>query len=161
ATLQALANLGLAVLFGFLFARLRKPYFGWWTVAWIMYVLQVVAIGTFLTSGDRIWLYWHQVLIGWTALAMLWAAILFSQQVPCHRRYLWLVLFPPAWSYFAIFQLENFLLAAAPAVAFLSAATLWTGVVFFRYRRRTHSPAAGFLTLVLVLWALHHLDYPF
>jgi hypothetical protein len=134
AILQALVNLGLAVLFGFLYRRHRKPYFAWWTIAWGMYVLQAGAISTFLATENRIWLYWHQVVIGWTALVLLWAALLFSQQVRWRSRFLWLVLFPPVWSYVAIYRMDNFFMAAAPAVAFLSLATFWTGVVFFRFR---------------------------
>ena len=106
------------------------------------------------------WLYVHQVLTGWTALALLGAALAFSQQLAWRRRYLALVLFPPLWSYVAIYRLENFFLAAGPAVLFLSLATLWTGWAFWRYQRRTGSRAASFVAAVLVLWGLHHLDYP-
>jgi len=102
----------------------------------------------------------HQVLTGWTALALLAAALAFSQPTAWRWRYLALVLFPPLWSYVAIYRLEHFFLAAGPAVLFLSASTLWTGWAFWRYRQRTGSRAAGFVAGVLVLWGLHHLDYP-
>jgi signal transduction histidine kinase len=59
-----------------------------------------------------------------------------------------------------IFRLDDFGLAAGTTVAFLSAATIWTGVVFERYRRRTGSPAARILAITLLFWGLHHLDYP-
>ena len=59
------------------------------------------------------------------------------------------MLFPPLWSFVAIYQLDNFLLAAGPAVAFLSIATLWTGWTFFRYYRIVGSTAAGVLTVTL------------
>jgi signal transduction histidine kinase len=65
------------------------------------------------------------------------------------------------WSYIAIYRLDHFLLAAGPAVLFLSLATLWTGWVFFRYRRRVPSSGATVLALAFGLWGLHHLDYPF
>jgi signal transduction histidine kinase len=71
------------------------------------------------------------------------------------------VLFPPLWSYVAIYRMDNFLLAAAPAVAFLSGATLWTGWAFLRYHRRVRSVAALALAIALFLWGVHHLDYPF
>ena len=44
---------------------------------------------------------------------------------------------------------------------FLSLATLWTGWVFYRYRRRVASSGATLLTVAFGLWGLHHLDYPF
>ena len=99
ALLQAAITAGLAVLCAFLFSRYRKPYFGWWAVAWGLYFLRVVAITSFLLSSSWIWLYWHQVVTGWTALALLYAALVFSRQVRWRPWYLALVLFPPVWSY--------------------------------------------------------------
>jgi len=161
ALLQAAITAGLAVLCAFLFSRYRKPYFGWWAVAWGLYLLRIVAITSFLLSSDWTWLYWHQVVTGWTALALLYAALVFSQQIRWRWRYLGLVLFPPIWSYVAIYRLDHFLWAAGPAVLFLSLATLWTGWVFFRYRRAVPSSGATLLAVAFGLWGLHHLDYPF
>ena len=161
ALLQAAITAGLAVLCAFLFSRYRKPYFGWWAVAWGLYLLRIVAITSFLLSSDWSWLYWHQVVTGWTALALLYAALVFSQQVRWRWRYLGVVLFPPIWSYIAIYRLDHFLWAAGPAVLFLSLASLWTGWVFFKYRRAVPSSGATLLALAFGLWGLHHLDYPF
>ena len=161
ALLQAAITAGLALLFGFLFSRYRKPYFGWWAIAWGLYFLRVVAITSFLHTSNWIWLYWHQVVTGWTALALLYAALVFSRQVRWHGWYLALVLFPPIWSYVAIYRLDHFLWAAGPAVVFLSLATLWTGWVFLQYRRMVPSSGAALLAIAFGLWGLHHLDYPF
>lgn len=161
ALLQAAITASLAALCAFLFSRYRKPYFAWWAGAWGLYFLRVVAITSFLLTSHRFWLYWHQVVTGWTALALLFAALVFSQQVRWRRWYLALVLFPPLWSYVAIYRLKHFLWAAGPAVLFLSLATLWTSWVFFRYRRRVASSGATLLAVAFGLWGLHHLDYPF
>ncbi len=161
ALLQAAITAALAVLCAFLFHRYRKPYFAWWAGAWGLYLLRVGAISSFLLTSDWAWLYWHQVFTGWTALALLYAALLFSQQVRWRWWYLGMVLFPPVWSYIAIYRLDNFLAAAGPAVLFLSLSTLWTGWVFFRYRRQVASSGATLLTVAFALWGLHHLDYPF
>jgi signal transduction histidine kinase len=161
AVLQATITVALAALCAFLFSRYRKPYFGWWAAAWGLYLLRVLAITSFLLTSHRFWLYWHQVVTGWTALALLYAALLFSQQVRWRTWFIWLVLFPPLWSYVAIYQLKHFLWAAGPAVLFLSFATLWTGWVFFRYRQRVASSGATLLAAAFGLWGLHHLDYPF
>ena len=160
ALLQAVITMGIAALSAILFVQFRKRYLLLWSIAWGVYVLRIGAICGFLVTASEPWLYVHQVLTGWTALALLGAALTFSQQIAWRRRYLALVLFPPLWSYVAIYRLENFFLAAGPAVLFLSLATLWTGWVFWRYQRRTGSRAAGFVAGVLVLWGLHHLDYP-
>jgi signal transduction histidine kinase len=161
ALLQAAITAALAALCAFLYARYRKPYFAWWAGAWGLYFLRIAAITSFLLTSQRIWLYWHQVVTGWTALALLYAALVFSQQVRWRSWYPALVLFPAIWSYIAIYRLKNFLWAAGPAVLFLSLATLWTGWVFFRYRQRVASSGATLLTVAFGLWGLHHLDYPF
>jgi signal transduction histidine kinase len=161
ALLQAAITAALVALCAFLYTRYRKPYFAWWAGAWGLYFLRIAAITSFLLTSHRIWLYWHQVATGWTALALLYAALVFSQQVRWRPWYLALVLFPPAWSYVAIYRLKHFLWAAGPAVLFLSLATLWTGWVFFRYRQRVASSGATLLTVAFGLWGLHHLDYPF
>jgi signal transduction histidine kinase len=161
ALLQAAITAALAVLCAFLYTRYRKPYFAWWAAAWGLYFLRIAAITSFLLTSHRIWLYWHQVVTGWTALALLYAALTFSQQIRWRRWYLALVLFPPIWSYVAIYRLKHFLWAAGPAVLFLSLATLWTGWAFFRYRQRVASSGATLLTVAFGLWGLHHLDYPF
>ena len=160
AVLQAVITLGIAALCAVLFVQFRKRYFLWWAIAWGLYVLRIGAICGFLTTAYEPWLYVHQVLTGWTALALLGAALTFSQQIAWRTGYLALVLFPPLWSYIAIYRLANFFLASGPAVLFLSIATLWTGWTFWRYQRRVGSRAAGFVASVLVLWGVHHLDYP-
>jgi signal transduction histidine kinase len=161
ALLQAAITGALGLLCAFLFVRYRKPYFAWWAVAWGLYLLRVGAIICFMVSTQRIWLYWHQVVTGWTALALLYAALIFSQRVRWRTWYLAVVLFPPVWSYVAIYRLDHFLWAAGPAVLFLSLATLWTGWVFVRYRRRVASSGASLLAAAFALWGVHHLDYPF
>ncbi len=161
AFLQAIVTLGLAALCWFMHARYRKPYFAWWAGAWGLYTVRVAAIVSFLLSGDWIWLYWHQVVTGWTALALLYAALVFSRGLRWRPWFLAVVLFPPVWSYIAIYQIDHFLYAALPAVLFLSLATLWTGWVFLQYRRRVASSGATLLAAAFLLWGLHHLDYPF
>jgi signal transduction histidine kinase len=161
ALLQATITAALAALCAFLFSRYRKPYFAWWAGAWVLYLLRIAAITGFLLTSQRPWLYWHQVITGWTALALLYAALVFSQQLRWRAWYLALVLFPPVWSYIAIYRLQHFLWAAGPAVLFLSLATLWTGWVFYRYRRKVPSSGATLLASAFGLWGLHHLDYPF
>ncbi|HEY7613273.1 MAG TPA: GAF domain-containing sensor histidine kinase [Gemmatimonadales bacterium] len=160
AFLQAVITLGLSALCWFIHRRYRKPYFAWWAAAWGLYGIRIGAIVSFLLTGNWIWLYWHQVATGWTALALLYAALVFSRGVRWRPWYLALVLFPPVWSYVAIYRLDHFLWAVGPAVLFLSLATLWTGLVFLRYRQRVGSSGATLLASAFILWGLHHLDYP-
>ena len=163
ALLEATITAGLAVLCALLYGRYRKPYFFWWAVAWALYLGRMAAIFTFLVLRDPFWLFAHQVATGWTALALLWGALVFSRGARFRKIYLLAVLFPPVWSAYAIYHFQErggFMLAAVPAVAFLSGATLWTAGVFFRFRRLTSSSGAMLLGCSFLLWGFHHLDYP-
>ena len=159
--LQGAITTGLAALCAHLYVRYRRPWFGWFAVAWSVYVARLLCILSFLLTGERVWLYWHQVTTGWTALALLWSAIVFLRQPKARPGYLLLALFPALWSYVAIYQLDHFLWAALPAVLFLSGATMWTGWVFWRHHRIASSTGARLLAWSFFLWGLHHLDYPF
>ncbi|MGH7501683.1 MAG: ATP-binding protein [Longimicrobiales bacterium] len=161
AVFQAAVTLALAAVCVFLYRRYRKRYFAAWSAAWLLYSLRLAVILVFLLTEQRIWLYWHQVVTGWTGLAILWAALVFSQPAAPRRRYAWLFVFPVIWSYIAIYQMNDFLLAALPAVLFLSGATVWTAWVFLRHHRQVGSGAALILAVTLLLWGFHHLDYPF
>jgi signal transduction histidine kinase len=160
ALLQAAVTVGMAALGWYLFAKYRRPYVLWWSLAWSLYALRIGAIVAFLSTTAEPWLVTHQILTAWTALALLWAALSFSEAATWRPWYLVVLVFPVLWSWVAIYQLHNFLLAAGPAVLFLSFATLWTGWIFVRQWRRTHSRGALVLAVVLLAWAVHHLDYP-
>ncbi len=161
AILLAVITLALTALSAFLYRRYRKPYFTWWAAGWGLYAVRIGAIITFLETADWRWLYLHQVITGWTALALLAAALSFAQPRRIDRR--WLVpaaLFPVAWAWVAIYALDSFTLAATATVSLLALATGWTGWAFLRYRRRTGSAAAGLVGVTFLLWSVHHLDYP-
>lgn len=161
AVFQSVVTSLLAVVFWAMYRRVQKEYLAWWAATWTLYAVRMGAILAFIGTERPIWLFWHQVLTGWTALALLGAAVAFSRPTEPLARWRWLALFPVAWSYVAIYQLDSFLLAAGPAVVFLSLATALAAAAFRYHTRRVASPAALFLTWALALWALHHLDYPF
>lgn len=161
AFLQGAITLALALLCAFLYRNYRKPYFLVWAVAWLLYSLRIGAITSFLVTEERIWLFWHQVTTGWTALALLLGALVFAQGVTWRPAFVGFLLFPVVWSWIAIYTLDNFLLAAGPAVLFLSAATILTAWAFERHHRQVQSTASRFLAVAFALWGLHHLDYPF
>lgn len=161
ALLLAAITLALSVLSAYLYKVYRKPWLVFWSVGWGLYALRIGVIITFLETSNYTWLYWHQAATGWTALALLVAALSFANPTKGYRR--WLipaVVFPVIWAYLAIFVLDDFILAATTTVVLLAAATGWTGWTFIRYRRRTGSGAGRLMGVTFVLWAIHHLDYP-
>ena len=160
ALLLALIALGGAGYCAWLYSRFRKPYYAWWSASWLLYAVRVGVIIGFIRTQQSGWLFWHQVLTGWTALGFLAAGLSFARGLKWTPKLALIALFPVVWSYIAIFTLENFLLAVVPAIVFLSAATLITGISFARHAQRTGSPGAWTLAGAFTLWALHHLDYP-
>ena len=160
ALLLALIALGGAGYCAWLYSRFRKPYYAWWSASWLLYAVRVGVIIGFIRTQQSGWLFWHQVLTGWTALGFLAAGLSFARGLKWTPKLALIALFPVVWSYIAIFTLENFLLAVVPAIAFLSAATLITGISFARHAQRTGSPGAWTLAGAFTLWAVHHLDYP-
>ncbi|HEX3927812.1 MAG TPA: sensor histidine kinase [Gemmatimonadales bacterium] len=160
AAFQALITAGLAVFALLLYRRLPQRWFAWWAAAWALYVARLGAIIAFLATGNLIWLFWHQVITGWVALAILWAALVFSRDSRWRGWYAILALFPLALGWFAVKGVDQVAVVAVPMVALISGATLWTGWVFWRYGRQNDSPVARFVALVFTLWGLHHIDYP-
>lgn len=158
--LQISVTLGLMVVCAWQYRQYRKPVFAWWSLAWALYIVRLAAIGAFIFTRETVLLYWHQVFTGWTALAVLGTALVFSGRLRRRRWHIAAVLFPPVWSYFAVYHLGAYKIASVPMVLFLSCATLWTGVVFFRYARTTHSTGATVLATAFFVWGVHHLDYP-
>lgn len=160
AILQVAITIGLALLFALLYHRYRRPHFLWWCGAWMLYTVRIALIITFLVTESRTWLYLHQVVTVWTAFAVLAAALSFERRQLWRPVYWVAAILPVPWAYVTIYLLDNFLLAAILTVVLLGAATLWTGLVFLRFRQRTGSTSAGFVAGTLLLWGLHHLDYP-
>ncbi|HEU4569894.1 MAG TPA: histidine kinase, partial [Gemmatimonadales bacterium] len=162
ALLQGTVTAAFALLCAHLAARYRRAWFQWWAGASALYLLRVVCIVTFLSTGNWAFLFLHQVFTGWTGVALLWAAFAFGGRLPRRGVLVAAALFPPVWSWIAIYQLDVFFWAALPAVVFLSLATLWTGVTFLRWRGRSgEGVGATVLATAFLLWGLHHLDYPF
>jgi signal transduction histidine kinase len=160
AVLQAAVVLGLAATSAVLARTYRKPVFAWWTAAWTLYLLRLLCIMSFVRTGHPALLFWHQVLTGWSALALLGTALVFAERLVLRPWQLGLAAIPLVWAWVAIGQLDNVTLAAIPAAFFLAGATAHTGWVFARYAQATGSPGGWVLAGAYGLWAFHHLDYP-
>lgn len=161
AVFQATITAGLAGLALVLHRWLRERWLAWWAAAWALYVVRLLAIIAFLDTRNLIWLYWHQVITGWVALAILWAAMVFSRDARWRPAYLSFAALPLGLGWFAVTGIDRFTVVAIPMVILLSAATLWTGWTFWQHSRRTGSSGSRFLAVAFALWGLHHLDYPF
>ncbi len=106
------------------------------------------------------WLFAHQAATGITALLLLWAALLFSQNARWRWVYLAFPVLAVAWAWFGVMVVHDMALAGASGALLLSGVTLWTGLVYWRHWRDKRSSGAILLAWTFWLWGLHHLDYP-
>ena len=131
-----------------------------WGLAWLFYALRLLFISFFIVDRREVWLFAHQSATGFTALALLWAALQFSQNARWRPVYALLPGLALVWAWFSVFRMHDMAVAGTSGAVLLSAVTLWTGVVFARLYARDRSRAALMLAVTFILWGLHHLDYP-
>jgi len=157
---QGLLTLLLLLVYYGLWRQRRRPYDLAWAAAWGIYALRLGFISAFIVTRRDVWLFLHQTATGLSALLLLYAALYFSQGPPGRRRYFALAVGVVAWAYVAVFVIRDLMIAGLSSAILLSGVTLWTGLVFWRYRRRVPSAGATILAWSFTLWGLHHLDYP-
>jgi signal transduction histidine kinase len=157
---EALVTWLLALVYWALWYQQRRPYFAIWAAAWAAFGLRLGFISAFVLTRREVWLFAHQAATGLTALLLLWAAAQFSLGVPWRRRYLVLGAAAIAWGWLAIYVIRDMRTAGISAALLLAGVTLWTGLMFWRRRKRGDSAGATILAWTFTLWGLHHLDYP-
>lgn len=157
---QAVMTALFAVVYFRLWERQKLPYFLTWGIAWSLYAARLGMISAFLITRREVWLFVHQAITGVSALLLLYAAFQFSRGLPFRARFLWAGLAAIGWAYVAIFVWHDMMVAGITSSVLLSAVTLWTALVFWRYRALNRSGGALLLAWTFTLWGLHHLDYP-
>lgn len=157
---QGVVTLLLLLVYYGLWRQRRRPYDLTWAGAWGVYALRLGFISAYIVTRRDVWLFLHQTATGLSALLLLYAALQFSQNVPGRRRYYVLAALVVLWAYVAVFMIHDFMIGGLSSAILLSGVTLWTGIVFWRYRRRVPSVGATILAWSFSLWGLHHLDYP-
>jgi len=157
---QGVLTLLLLLVYYGLWRQRRRRYDLAWAGAWGIYALRLGFISAYLVTRQDTWLFLHQTATGLSALLLLYAALEFSQGAPGRRRYFALGVLVAIWSYVAVFVIKDFMIGGLSSAILLSGVTLWTGSVFWRYRRRVPSLGATILAWSFSLWGLHHLDYP-
>jgi signal transduction histidine kinase len=153
-------TLTLALVHWALWRQGRGVYHGTWVVAWTCYALRLVFISLYLVDRREVWLFAHQAATGFTALALLWAALQLSQHARWQPAFALVPLVVVAASAWLVFGMHDMATAGITSAVLLSGVTLWTAAVFARLGRRTNSGSAYGLALTFGLWGLHHLDYP-
>ena len=157
---QALLTALLALASFGLWRRQRRAYFASWSAAWMLYAFRLGFISAYLVQRRDAWLFAHQAATFLMSLLLLCAALQFSRGLVWRWRYLWLGVAAIAWAAVSILVIHDMRTAGITAALLLSMVTLWTSVVFWRYRRRVPSGGATVLAWTFLVWGLHHLDYP-
>jgi len=157
---QGVVTLLLLLVYYGLWRQHRRPYDLTWASAWGVYALRLGFISAYIVSRRDAWLFLHQTATGLSAVLLLYAALQFSQAVPGRRRYFALGAVIVLWAYAAVFVIRDPVVGGLSSAILLSGVTMWTGVVFWRYRRRVPSIGATIMAWDFSLWSLHHLDYP-
>jgi signal transduction histidine kinase len=157
---QGVITLLLLLVYYGLWRQRRRPYDLTWAAAWGVYALRLGFISAYIVTRKDAWLFLHQTATGLSAVLLLYAALQFSLPAPGRRRYFTLGALIALWAYVAVFVIRDPMIGGLSSAILLSAVTMWTGVVFWRYRRRAPSLGATILAWDFSLWSLHHLDYP-
>jgi len=159
ASVQAIIIAGLAALCGVLYSRYRKRYFLWWTIAWFFYSVRISAIFMFAFTEHGIWLYVVQVAAGYSAVALLWAAIVFSRRPPGRWWYIPFVVLPPLWPYLAMYRFDSILLASTAPALLQTIALYWSCILFAQFSLAVRSRAALLLAITFGVWALYNMRF--
>jgi signal transduction histidine kinase len=157
---QGVLTLILLLVYYGLWRQHRRPYDRVWAAAWGVYALRIACISAFILTRRDLWLFLHQIATGFSALLLLYASLEFAQAKPRRRHVVALGAVVVLWAWFAVFVIRNLMIAGLSSAILLSGVTIWTGIVFWRYRRRVPSAGATILAWSFSLWGLHHLDYP-
>ena len=157
---QTLCTVTLAAVHYGLWRQRRQRYHATWALAWTVYAVRLVFISLYLGDRDLIWLFAHQVVTGWAALLLLWAALQFSLRLRWRAWYAALGAVSIVWAWYAVFVMRSMATAGLTSAVLLSGVTLATAAIFWNRVRRAPSLGARVLAWSFTLWGLHHLDYP-
>lgn len=157
---QSVVTSVLAVACYVLWQRQRGAHFLTWSAAWLLYVVRLGCMSTFLVRRDMVWLFLHQTATGMSALLLLAAALQLSRGFMLRPVHALAVPLSVGWAWVTIYGMNSMLVAGVSASVLLSGVTIWTGMIFWRERHRMSTGAAQLLAGAFMLWGLHHLDYP-
>jgi signal transduction histidine kinase len=158
---QSVVTSILAVACYVIYQRHRGPYFLTWAIAWSVYVVRLACMSAFIVRRDMVFLFLHQAATGISAMLLLAAALQLSHGFRLRPLHALVVPLSILWAWVTIYGMGSMMVAGITTVVLLSGVTIATGIVFWRARDRVPSrSAATVLSIVFVIWGLHHLDYP-
>lgn len=147
------------VLFTYLNFSMRRPHLSLWTVSWMFYSVHLAAsIGLEDSPGTAFLLMASRGCIGISALFMFWGSFQLTEHKRDQRELGLGIVMILMWSYIAAYKVGNEMWITLPVFLLLSAAGVYTGLLYIRARRR--SRGAAILGLGFLLWGLHLIGFP-
>ncbi len=146
--------------FGYLNRYTKKPYFHLWTSSWAFYAAWLAA-SIFLVDepGNELLLMVRRACAGCAAVCMFWGTFEMTGSCRTRRELGFAMILIIVWSYLATYQLSERLWAATPMAVLLGGASIFTGSLYFKLRRRYSG--AGMLAVGFILFGLHLISQPY
>ncbi|MFZ5427030.1 MAG: sensor histidine kinase [Thermodesulfobacteriota bacterium] len=146
--------------YAFLYSKYRTRFLLLWAAAWLCHASRNVAILVNITYGPFQWLLLvEQLLVLGTSSFLLWGSMEYSGWT-AGRKFLAPLGLAAAWVPAAVFLAVPAPWFYIPTYFYFAASQIANGTVLLRKSPR--SGAGGRMAgWALILWGLHHLDYPF
>ena len=147
------------VLFTYLNFSKRRPHLSLWTVSWMFYSVYLAAsIGLQDAPGAPLLLMASRACIGISALFMFWGSFQLTEHKRDQGELALGTVMIIVWSYIAAYKVGDEMWITLPVFLLLSAAGVYTGVLYIRARQ--HSRSATILGVGFLLWGLHLIGFP-
>ena len=146
------------VLFAYLNYSMRRPHLSLWIVSWMLYsVYLAAAIGLQDAPGTQFLMMASRACIGISAMFMFWGSFQLTGHKRDQRELALGTLMIIVWSYIAAYKVGEVMWITFPVFLLLSAAGVYTGMLYMRRRR---SRGATILGVGFLLWGLHLIGFP-
>ncbi len=140
--------------FAYLNCYTKKDYFSLWTVAWMFYGLWLAASLGLEESPDLPFLVMaRRACIGISALCMFWGSFELTNYGRKRRELGYGIVMICLWSYIAAYRVQDHLWITVPVFVLLASASVFTGLLHLKYRKRYRG--ANLLVVGFVLWGVH------
>jgi PAS domain S-box-containing protein len=137
----------------------KKRYFNYWIGAWVLYAFWLGACVRLENAMATPWLLMVQrACIGTSALCMFWGNLEMVNRSRTKRELGYGIVLILVWSYAAAYRVREHLWITLPVFVLLSGASLVSGGLYLRYRKKYRG--ASLLAYGFILWGVHLLGFP-
>jgi signal transduction histidine kinase/ActR/RegA family two-component response regulator len=157
-----LSVLVLIGLFHYLNRYTKRPYFSFWTLAWISYAAWLALCIGLPRVPDQPWsVMVKQWCIGTSAVFLLWGSARFLNQRTRPTHLLLFLAFLFLWSYIGAFTFGDSRRVQVPMFGLIGLVSMATAGCFYRLRREQKFLGSGLLAAGFLLWGTYLAGFPF